>query len=114
LENSSFLVSSVHPDELMQGKGFVARLSGATAEFISMWRCLMAGEQPFFMQGGQLCLALKPILPGWLFNKDNTLSSKFLGSTMIIYHNPTGEMRSIQVVSSIPSLCILLMQTRLN
>jgi len=48
----------------------------------------MAGEQPFFMQGGQLCLSLKPILPGWLFNKDNMLSSKFLGSTMIIYHNP--------------------------
>jgi hypothetical protein len=88
LENSSFLVSSVHPDELMHGTGFVARLSGATAEFISMWRCLMAGEQPFFMQGGQLCLSLKPILPGWLFNKDNMLSSKFLGSTMIIYHNP--------------------------
>ncbi|MGD0878666.1 MAG: cellobiose phosphorylase [Anaerolineales bacterium] len=89
LENSSFLVSSVHPDELMHGRGFVARLSGATAEFISLWRCLMAGEEPFFMQGGQLCLSLKPILPGWLFDKDNMVSFKFLGSTKVIYHNPS-------------------------
>ena len=88
LENSSFLVSSVHPDELMHGTGFVARLSGATAEFISIWRCLMTGDQPFFFQEGQLCLALKPILPGWLFNDDNEVSCNFLGSTNIIYHNP--------------------------
>jgi len=88
LENSSFLVSSVHPDELMHGRGFVARLSGANAEFISMWRLLMAGEQPFFFQGCQLCLALKPVLPEWLFNQDNIVSFKFLGSTKVIYHNP--------------------------
>lgn len=88
LENSSFLVSSAHPDELLHGVGFVARLTGATAEFISMWRHLMAGAQPFFIQKGQLCLALQPILPGWLFCEDNTLSFKFLGRTEIIYHNP--------------------------
>jgi hypothetical protein len=49
----------------------------------------MAGEEPFFMQGGQLCLSLKPILPGWLFDKDNMVSFKFLGSTKVIYHNPS-------------------------
>jgi hypothetical protein len=88
LENSSFLVSSAHPDESLHGAGFVARLSGATAEFISMWRIMMAGDQPFILKEGQLCLIIKPILPGWLFCKDNTLFCKFLGRTTIIYNNP--------------------------
>jgi hypothetical protein len=87
LENSSFLVSSAHPDESLHGAGFVARLSGASAEFLSMWRLMMAGEQPFFIQGGQLSLALRPILPGWLFDNDDTISFKFLGRTTVIYHN---------------------------
>jgi hypothetical protein len=88
LENSSFLVSSAHPDELLHGAGFVDRLSGATAEFISMWRLMMAGKQPFFVRADQLCLTLKPILPAWMFNDDNLLSFKFLGSVTVIYHNP--------------------------
>ena len=33
LENSSFIVSSAHPDASLHGTGFVARLSGSTAEF---------------------------------------------------------------------------------
>ena len=103
LENSSFLVSSVHPDESLHGAGFVARLSGATAEFISMWRIMMVGEHPFSVKEGQLRLALKPILPGWLFSDDNTVSCKFLGKTTLIYHNPRRHNtfdpdRSIQYV----------------
>ena len=47
LENSSFLVSSAHPDATLHGRGFVARLTGATAEFLSMWSLMMAGPQPF-------------------------------------------------------------------
>jgi hypothetical protein len=89
MENSSFLVSSVHPDELIHGEGFVARLSGATAEFLSMWRHMMSGRKPFFVQNGQLCLTFKPILPGWLFGEEDTLACKFLGKTMLIYHNPS-------------------------
>ena len=89
LENSSFLVSSAHPDELLHGAGFVARLSGASAEFLSMWRLMMAGAQPFFVQKNQLCLALKPILPGWFFNLDGTVSFQFLGRTPVTYHNPS-------------------------
>ncbi len=88
LENSSFLVSSAHPDELLHGSGFVARLSGASAEFLSMWRLMMAGVQPFYVKEGRLCLSLKPILPGWLFNDDNTVTYKFLGHTTVTYHNP--------------------------
>lgn len=88
LENSSFLVSSSHPDESLHGAGFVARLSGASAEFLSMWRLMMAGPQPFVLQAGRLCLALRPALPEWMFTAQNTLMCKFLGHTTVTYHNP--------------------------
>ncbi len=52
LENSSFIVSSAHPDESLHGAGFVARLSGSTAEFINIWSVLMAGAQPFVLGEG--------------------------------------------------------------
>jgi hypothetical protein len=88
LENSSFLVSSAHPDESLHGAGFVARLSGATAEFLSIWTTMMAGRQPFFLQDGKLCLQFKPALPGWLFDTDGKLSFTFLGQVHVTYHNP--------------------------
>jgi hypothetical protein len=88
LENSSFLVSSAHPDESLHGAGFVARLSGATAEFLSIWTTMMAGRQPFFIRDGELALAFKPTLPGWLFDENNTLTFTFLGQVQVTYHNP--------------------------
>jgi hypothetical protein len=88
LENSSFLVSSAHPDESFHGAGFVARLSGSTAEFISMWNIMMAGRQPFSLLDGQLCLSLHPALPGWLFTETGEVSFCFLGSCTVTYHNP--------------------------
>lgn len=88
LENSSFLVSSAHPDESLHGGGFVARLSGATAEFLSMWTLMFFGAQPFFVQDGALQLSLKPALPGWLFREDGTLTFRFLGHCAVTYHNP--------------------------
>ncbi len=87
-ENSSFLVSSAHPDASLHGVGFVARLSGSTAEFLSIWQIMMAGENPFFIEGGQLCLKFKPILPGWLFTDEGKLSFRFLGQCWVTYHNP--------------------------
>jgi hypothetical protein len=88
LENSSFLVSSVHPDESLHGAGFVARLSGATAEFLSIWQVMMAGPRPFFVRDGKLKLAFKPALPGWLFDENGTLTFTFLGQVPVTYHNP--------------------------
>jgi hypothetical protein len=87
LENSSFLVSSAHPDQSLHGAGFVARLSGATAEFLSIWTTMMAGQQPFFLKNGELCLAFRPTLPGWLFDKDGRLAYTFLGHVRVTYHN---------------------------
>jgi hypothetical protein len=88
LENSSFIVSSAHPDESLHGAGFVARLSGSTAEFLSIWNVMMAGERPFFLKDRQLQLAFKPALPGWLFDESGTVTFTFLGSCQVVYHNP--------------------------
>jgi len=88
LENSTFLVSSAHPDESLHGAGFVARLTGATAEFLSMWTTMMAGQRPFLLDDGKLCLAFRPTLPGWLFDKDGKLTFTFLGRVPVTYHNP--------------------------
>lgn len=88
LENSSFLVSSAHQDETLHGKGFIARLSGSTAEFISMWNIMMVGKQPFMVHNGQLCLTFQPVLPGWLFTQEGEVSFRFLGKCAVTYHNP--------------------------
>jgi len=91
LENSSFLVSSAHPDENLHGAGFVARLSGSTAEFISIWHHMLAGKQPFYLDNGDLKLRLQPILPGWLFDAQGCVSFRFMGCCEIVYHNPARQ-----------------------
>ncbi|MBR2262909.1 MAG: hypothetical protein IJ917_00960 [Firmicutes bacterium] len=91
LENSSFLASSLNPDEEIHGRGFVARLSGSTAEFLSIWRRMMFGAQPFIMKNGALVCALAPALPGWLIRPDKTVSAMFLGQTKVTYHLPDQE-----------------------
>ena len=86
-ENSSFIASSAHPDESLHGQGFVARLSGATAEFISMWIAMTSGLKPFSMQDGELTLALHPCLPSGYFKEDKTFTFNFLGSCEVNYRN---------------------------
>lgn len=108
LENSSFIVSSANPDPSLHGSGFVARLSGATAEFIHILQLMMVGPKPFSLSAqGELQFNLCPALPGWLFTREartgrllqaghwqdihfaeNTFSFMFLGQIMISYHNP--------------------------
>ena len=108
LENSSFIVSSANPDHSLHGNGFVARLSGATAEFIQMILLMTVGKQPFTINNGkELQLDFKPVLPGWLFTEQpriirlfregrwqdiefsaNTFSFMFLGSILVTYNNP--------------------------
>ncbi|MBP9075011.1 MAG: hypothetical protein KBG20_22070 [Caldilineaceae bacterium] len=91
LENSSFIVSSAHPDETLHGAGFVARLSGSTAEFIHIWSVIMAGPQPFVLEKGELVLALRPALAAWLFDVNDQVAFTFLGRCRITYHNPTRQ-----------------------
>ena len=109
LENSSFIVSSAHPDASLHGAGFMARLSGSTAEFIHIWLLMNMGNEPFFLdESGKLCLRFRPVLSSELFAKKrqrrsfgnlsgesieanfgvNTYSFLFLNSTLVTYINP--------------------------
>jgi hypothetical protein len=88
LENSSFIVSSAHPDRSLHGAGFVARLSGSTAEFLSIWHLMMVGPRPFRVNDGELQLKFQPALPGWLFTEQSTITFRFLGQCTVTYHNP--------------------------
>lgn len=109
LENSSFIASSAHEDPSVQGQGFVARLSGSTAEFIQMWLEMAAGKAPFFLDAGkQLALRLKPALSELMFTKKarkesltdregkkrellvpaSSYAFLFLGKTLVTYLNP--------------------------
>jgi hypothetical protein len=108
-ENSSFIVSSAHADKKLHGSGFVARLSGSTAEFLEMWLVMNVGREPFFVdENGKLALRLAPSLPPWLFTEHdaqreitlkngsklsvflpkNSYAFLFLGQTVVTYHNP--------------------------
>ncbi|MEA3493663.1 MAG: cellobiose phosphorylase [Candidatus Margulisiibacteriota bacterium] len=89
LENSSFLVSSAHPNKDDHGRGFVARLSGASAEFIDIWIIMTTGKKVFSLDdNGKLVFTLSPILPKWLFKKDK-FSFNLLGSIEVTYINKT-------------------------
>lgn len=108
LENSSFLVSSDYPEKSLWGNGFVARLSGSTAEFINIWLWMNAGKNPFRLgPDGKLLLKFEPVLPANLFSTKkevfpyycangekislelpkNSYAFNFLGRILIIYHN---------------------------
>ncbi|WP_226583487.1 cellobiose phosphorylase [Halobacillus litoralis] len=87
LENSSFIASSVNPDESLHGRGFVARLSGTTAEFLSMWQVIMTGKEMFGVEDGELTLKLQPLLPEWLFDEQNQVTFTFLGEIEVTYYN---------------------------
>jgi len=98
MENSSFIVSSAHPDKSLHGAGFVARLTGATAEFLSMWNLMMAGQNPFFIDHGELCLRFRPALPDWLFDESGKLSFTFLGQCQVTYFNPLRENTFVETM----------------
>ncbi len=91
LENSSFIVSSAHPNKANHGRGFVARLSGASAEFIDIWLYMLTGKKIFTVDDqGKLAFALKPALPAWLFKK-GALSFKLFSTIDVTYLNPKGK-----------------------
>ncbi len=89
LENSSFLVSSAYADASLHGAGFVARLSGATAEVLQMWQWMTAGRQPFSVtQNGQVELRVSPVLAARLFDEKGLFRFTLLGHTQVTYRNP--------------------------
>ncbi|MDD5409338.1 MAG: cellobiose phosphorylase [Candidatus Omnitrophica bacterium] len=89
LENSSFLASSAFPNSNLHGNGFVARLSGSTAEFLQIWLIMNTGTEPFYLDNNkQLNLTFKPCLPNWLFDRQGRYSFNFLSSIRLTYYNP--------------------------
>lgn len=102
LENSSFIASSDCPDPAARGRGFVARLSGTTAEFIQLWLQITVGKNPFKINEGKLSFALNPALPGQWFTEHpvsvqwqgkqvnipkNAFACSLLGDILLVYHN---------------------------
>lgn len=87
LENSSFIASSVNPDENLHGKGFVARLTGTTIEMLNMWRIIMTGEKLFNYDNGELEFTLSPILQSDFFDDNNMVSTTILGKIELTYIN---------------------------
>lgn len=87
LEATSFIVSSAFPDKSLHGSGFLARLSGSTAEFLSMWNHMMVGATPFSIapKTKELQLTLSPAISSWLWREDGTLTFKFLGTIEVTY-----------------------------
>lgn len=95
LENSSFIASSRFPDPSAHGAGFVARLSGATAEWISMVLHMGLGASPFRAVDGALRFEPRPTLADWLFTTQPTggfgvdsFGFKLFGTTWVVYQNP--------------------------
>ena len=95
LENSSFIASSRFPDPKVHGVGFVARLSGATAEWISMVLHMGLGAAPFRLVDSALRFEPRPTLADWLFTTQpaggfgvDSFGFRLFGQTWIVYSNP--------------------------
>lgn len=86
LENVSFLASSANIDPSVWGRGFVARLSGSTAEFLQMWQLMFFGPSPFVWDGDGLRLEFAPFIPAYLMPGDGVIRAVFLGEIPVVYH----------------------------
>ncbi len=83
-ENSSFIASSCNPNPAYHGRGFVARLSGSTVEFLQMWILMMFGRL-FTYEEGVLKATFAPALPAYLIGEEKRVEAMLLGHTKVIY-----------------------------
>ena len=104
MECSSFIASSAFPDPSIVGKGYLARLSGSTAEFMDIWKLMFLGPNLFSVdESGKLQMQFVPALPSWLFedkdsnneptfdeDKNHVVKFKLFASIPVTYHNPGG------------------------
>ena len=86
-ENSSLYRKTVKiQTKAYHGKGFVARLSGSTIEFISMWKQMMFGSHILSMKnGGTAFHATKPAAPAYLIPENGKVSAMLFGKTKVTY-----------------------------
>lgn len=108
MECSSYIASSAFEDPSKHGRGFLGRMSGSTAEFLSMWVLMFIGPKPFELdpEDNILRMQLRPSLPAWLFEirtedeedpilqqaqllhpNTKTLSFKLFSSIQVHYYN---------------------------
>lgn len=85
-ENSSFIASSANPNPNIHGRGFVARLSGSTIEFIHMWKIMMFGKKIFRIINNELIFKLSPSIPKYLLDENKQIVTTLLGNITVIYH----------------------------
>lgn len=100
LENSSFIVSSANRNDTLHGQGFSARLSGSTAEFLSMWKYIFAGQKLFQMEEGELVFTFDPQIEGEFFDQEGEVEFKLFSEIDVKYINKSrrstfGEDRAV-------------------
>ncbi len=91
LENSSFIASSVNPDPAVRGRGFVGRLSGSTAEMLSLWRAMFVGDGGFILRDGHPVFRFSPRLEGGFFDAKGEAAFTLCATCLVVYHNPAGK-----------------------
>ncbi len=84
-ENSSFIASTKNPNPSYHGKGFVARLSGSTVEFLQIWKLIMFGKNNFYYENGTLNLKFQPTIPKAFIGENRVVEAMFLGHTWVQY-----------------------------
>ena len=107
VENSSFLVSSGFAiDPRQHGRGCVARLSGATVEFLQLWTYVFLGASPFVLEDGGLRFKPAPVLSKAFFTSEaqsikpfgctenlpaDSAACALLGNSLLVYLNPNQQ-----------------------
>lgn len=77
LENSTFIAPSNNPDKTKHGQGFVARLTGSTAEFLSMWHKMFFGNKLFSYVNNELVFTIAPKLNKMFFKDSRVKTTLF-------------------------------------
>lgn len=106
-ENVSTIVCSAHERPSYRGRGMQPRLSGNNAELVHMALLMSFGHSPFVFEKGRLRCRLAPILPSWMFSREEAVrrfhrmdggfedltipadsyAALFLGHTLVVYGN---------------------------
>jgi len=87
IENSSFIVSSSNRNESLHGQGFSARLSGSTAEFLSMWKYMFVGKKLFQMEKDELIFTFDPNISKEFFDEKDEVNFKLFSEIDVKYIN---------------------------
>lgn len=93
-ENVSFIASSANPDESIHGRGFIARLTGSTAEMLSIWKNMFFGSNIYrFDKEKGLVFNLSPLIPNYLINGESQIFTTLHSKIKLIYH--LGELEEV-------------------